>query len=68
MDACVAFGFLFNAESTKKSIGPKSLAQETQVGCSISFMLLVLELGLSHVSSLNFFVFPAFFSFICCEL
>ncbi|OMO75585.1 hypothetical protein CCACVL1_16128, partial [Corchorus capsularis] len=31
MDACSAFAFVFNHESTKKYVGPKSLAQETQV-------------------------------------
>ncbi|KAK0590950.1 hypothetical protein LWI29_033533 [Acer saccharum] len=36
MDACTAFSFVFAAESTKKSVYSKSLAQETQVGCSIS--------------------------------
>ncbi|GMI66299.1 hypothetical protein HRI_000299200 [Hibiscus trionum] len=30
MDACSAFRFVFNHESTKKYVGPKSLAQETQ--------------------------------------
>ncbi|OMO89665.1 hypothetical protein COLO4_19656 [Corchorus olitorius] len=30
MDACSAFAFVFNHESTKKYVGPKSLAQETQ--------------------------------------
>ena len=31
MDACAAFAFVFSAESTKKYIGSRSLAQETQV-------------------------------------
>ncbi|XWS47286.1 hypothetical protein CRYUN_Cryun14cG0139500 [Craigia yunnanensis] len=30
MDACSAFAFVFNHEYTKKYVGPKSLAQETQ--------------------------------------
>ncbi|KAK8694229.1 hypothetical protein V6N13_071785 [Hibiscus sabdariffa] len=30
MDACAAFLFVFNGESTKKYVGPKSLARETQ--------------------------------------
>ncbi|KAE8668733.1 Period circadian protein, putative isoform 1 [Hibiscus syriacus] len=30
MDACSAFHFVFHHESTKKYVGPKSLAQETQ--------------------------------------
>ncbi|XP_022758886.1 uncharacterized protein LOC111305523 isoform X7 [Durio zibethinus] len=30
MDSCSAFAFVFNHESTKKYVGPKTLAQETQ--------------------------------------
>ncbi|KAA3467100.1 Cytochrome P450 [Gossypium australe] len=31
MDACSAFAYVFNHEYTKKYVGPKSLAQETQL-------------------------------------
>ncbi|KAK4594211.1 hypothetical protein RGQ29_018050 [Quercus rubra] len=34
MDACAAFAFVFSAESTKKYIGSRSLAQETQIASS----------------------------------
>ncbi|KAA3474769.1 Cytochrome P450 [Gossypium australe] len=40
MDACFAFRFVFNHEPTKKYVGPKSLAQETQ----LSFLTLLVEL------------------------
>lgn len=36
MDACFAFYFVFNHEPTKKYVGPKSLAQETQVSTFVS--------------------------------
>ncbi|TYI55782.1 hypothetical protein E1A91_D11G164700v1 [Gossypium mustelinum] len=35
MDACFAFRSVFNHEPTKKYVGPKSLAQETQRTCSL---------------------------------
>lgn len=35
MDACTAFTFVFNAESTRKYTGPKSLAEETQISSSL---------------------------------
>ncbi|KAH9745418.1 hypothetical protein KPL70_004067 [Citrus sinensis] len=55
MDACVAFGFLFNAESTKKSIGPKSLAQETQKTSSVLHNLLAVveEVQLARIEIRN---------------
>lgn len=31
MDACTAFGFVFNSEPAHKYVGAKTLAQETQV-------------------------------------
>ncbi|XP_050279878.1 uncharacterized protein LOC126720976 isoform X2 [Quercus robur] len=34
MDACTAFAFVFSAETTKKYIGSRSLAQETQITSS----------------------------------
>ncbi|KAK2647823.1 hypothetical protein Ddye_015312 [Dipteronia dyeriana] len=40
MDACTAFSFVFAAESTKKSVYSKSLAQETQTTSSLLLNLL----------------------------
>ncbi|XVF21190.1 hypothetical protein REPUB_Repub12eG0069100 [Reevesia pubescens] len=40
MDACSAFTFVFNHESTKKYVGPKTLAQETQRTSSLLRSLL----------------------------
>lgn len=31
MDACLAFAYVLNSETTKKYVGSRSLAQETQV-------------------------------------
>ncbi|GER33562.1 nucleoid occlusion protein [Striga asiatica] len=38
MDACVAFAYVFNAETTRKYIGSKTLPQETQVSKSCTFL------------------------------
>ncbi|XP_057792894.1 uncharacterized protein LOC131009519 isoform X2 [Salvia miltiorrhiza] len=40
MDACIAFGFVFNAETARKYIGAKTLVQETQVTSSLLGSLL----------------------------
>lgn len=40
IDACIAFGFVFNSETACKYVGAKTLAQETQVSnrCLITLM------------------------------
>ncbi|KAF2284740.1 hypothetical protein GH714_029774 [Hevea brasiliensis] len=40
MDACVAFACVLNAKNTKKHVGSKSFAQETQITCSLLHNLL----------------------------
>eukprot|EP00257_Ricinus_communis_P019188 XP_015578103.1 uncharacterized protein LOC8288333 [Ricinus communis] len=40
MDACMAFAFVLNVKTTKKHVGSKSFAQETQITCSLLHNLL----------------------------
>ncbi|XP_034701874.1 uncharacterized protein LOC117926727 isoform X2 [Vitis riparia] len=40
MDACTAFAFVIDVETTKKHVGPRSLAQETQMTSSLLSNLL----------------------------
>ncbi|KAJ0051400.1 hypothetical protein Pint_01805 [Pistacia integerrima] len=55
MDACTAFAFVFNAESTKKTVGSKSLTQETQKTSSLlcNLLAVVAELQLARIEIRN---------------
>jgi hypothetical protein len=63
MDAGIAFSFLVNAETTKKYVGSRCLAQETQVSYTSSLLhfLFCWSIFLIFLFLFSFFSFFLFF-------
>ncbi|CAK9167179.1 unnamed protein product [Ilex paraguariensis] len=55
MDACIAFSFVLNAETTQKYVGPRRLAEKTQIISSLLGNLLdvVVEVQLAQIELQN---------------
>lgn len=67
MDASTAFAFVLNAETCQKYVGPRILAQQTQVSLCLSFTLALFWVFCSLCIYFSFLHSYFYFLLVCNE-